>query len=492
MPIKLGTTGIASIFKGTIKIGSVYKGTTLVFQSDTVYHSNIVFQGVRRDSSGNNEYVYASGTAVAGTTYYSYNSTTRTYNAVSVAEGASVSGYYTLNASFVSANTVGAYIYSIISVPNVSQLIIGQVQIGNDWYDITGSQTLDFKSYATSNVTELIIYNVDKYDAENSDKVISGVRLDFNGANGLNNCAKITVISSCVYFRTTNNDTRIPNIGLNVSNGVDVIFKNVIYIPSYFSGNDLDDYAGSNKYDGIRLFKSVTFDCPNLKYIGDCALISSSLNNTVSIEYLGTELPQSLIYLGSRNDSIASSSSSGDNLVYNIKGSQNKWRVVTSGTIPSDTYGLASPKISKIQTGTSYATVSLSSYDLPSSLQAVSKATLVSSSAQTFGIHNNIFTPPITNSSNNNAFVGAYTHTFDFASNVTSIPAVVFENMSGISKIYIRCPDGTPVDIAYHAFYYKSARTVSIYTDNQAVKNYDWSGNQNITATFYHLDGTAW
>lgn len=40
-------------------------------------------------------------------------------------------------------------------------------------------------------------------------------------------------------------------------------------------------------------------------------------------------------------------------------------------------------------------------------------------------------------------------------------------------------------------FYVKSARNVTIYTDNEMIKNYDWA-TDNITPTFYHLDGTVW
>lgn len=41
------------------------------------------------------------------------------------------------------------------------------------------------------------------------------------------------------------------------------------------------------------------------------------------------------------------------------------------------------------------------------------------------------------------------------------------------------------------AFYNKTARAANIYTDNEAIKNYAWS-TDGITATLYHLDGTAW
>lgn len=41
------------------------------------------------------------------------------------------------------------------------------------------------------------------------------------------------------------------------------------------------------------------------------------------------------------------------------------------------------------------------------------------------------------------------------------------------------------------AFYNKTARTMTIYTDNPTIKNYDYSAD-NVTATIYHLDGSAW
>lgn len=39
--------------------------------------------------------------------------------------------------------------------------------------------------------------------------------------------------------------------------------------------------------------------------------------------------------------------------------------------------------------------------------------------------------------------------------------------------------------------YYKSAKSITVYTDNETIKNYDWASD-NVTATIYHLDGSAW
>lgn len=40
-------------------------------------------------------------------------------------------------------------------------------------------------------------------------------------------------------------------------------------------------------------------------------------------------------------------------------------------------------------------------------------------------------------------------------------------------------------------FYSKNAKTMTIYTDNLTIKNYDWV-TDNITPTFLHIDGTEW
>ena len=39
--------------------------------------------------------------------------------------------------------------------------------------------------------------------------------------------------------------------------------------------------------------------------------------------------------------------------------------------------------------------------------------------------------------------------------------------------------------------YFKNAREYTIYTDNPVIKNYNWTAD-NVTATIYHLDGSAW
>lgn len=83
--------------------------------------------------------------------------------------------------------------------------------------------------------------------------------------------------------------------------------------------------------------------------------------------------------------------------------------------------------------------------------------------------------------------------------NVNIIGPSAFANSSGamnITNAYFRQPSGMAVTLptagsSKGMFYVKTARNMNVYTDNETIKNYDWA-TDNITATFYHLDGTAW
>lgn len=96
-------------------------------------------------------------------------------------------------------------------------------------------------------------------------------------------------------------------------------------------------------------------------------------------------------------------------------------------------------------------------------------------------------------------FFGCYQLTeINIPSSVTEIGPKSFSpnTTPKFTKIVFNQPSGVQVEFptagsGYGAFYYKSAYSVSIYTDNESVKNYDWASD-NVTATFYHLDGTAW
>ena len=81
-------------------------------------------------------------------------------------------------------------------------------------------------------------------------------------------------------------------------------------------------------------------------------------------------------------------------------------------------------------------------------------------------------------------------------SSVAKLGDSCFKECNGITTLTFNQPSGMAVQMptagsSTGAFYYKSARAVTIYTDNEDIKNYAWA-TDNVTATIYHLNGSAW
>lgn len=84
-------------------------------------------------------------------------------------------------------------------------------------------------------------------------------------------------------------------------------------------------------------------------------------------------------------------------------------------------------------------------------------------------------------------------------SSVNKIESNAFSYNNGsmkISSVTFNQPFGMEVELPEAGsgtgmFYVKTARSMTIYTDNETIKNYNWS-TDNITATLYHLDGSSW
>lgn len=101
---------------------------------------------------------------------------------------------------------------------------------------------------------------------------------------------------------------------------------------------------------------------------------------------------------------------------------------------------------------------------------------------------------------NASAFTGCSNlKTITITKNVNQIGALVWSNTTGalsITDVYFQQPSGMTVTLptagsSTGMFYVKTARSMNVYTDNETIKNYAWSSD-NITPTFYHLNGTAW
>ena len=88
---------------------------------------------------------------------------------------------------------------------------------------------------------------------------------------------------------------------------------------------------------------------------------------------------------------------------------------------------------------------------------------------------------------------------FECPAGVKKIGNLAFANETGamaITSIKFNQPASLEVSLPEAGsgtgmFYVKTARSMTIYTDNETIKNYDYDSD-NITATILHLDGSTW
>lgn len=81
-------------------------------------------------------------------------------------------------------------------------------------------------------------------------------------------------------------------------------------------------------------------------------------------------------------------------------------------------------------------------------------------------------------------------------SQVNSIGLRAFAETDSLKTMYFKQPAGMEVTLPTPGqnsgmCYSKTAKSMTIYTDNETIKNYNWV-TDNITVTLYHLNGTAW
>jgi hypothetical protein len=100
----------------------------------------------------------------------------------------------------------------------------------------------------------------------------------------------------------------------------------------------------------------------------------------------------------------------------------------------------------------------------------------------------------------NYVFIGCSNlKSIEIPSSVETFGTTIFANSTGalsLKTITFKQPSGMsltlpPAGSGSGLFYCKTASTLTVYTDNEIVKNYDWA-TDNVTPTLYHLDGTAW
>lgn len=97
------------------------------------------------------------------------------------------------------------------------------------------------------------------------------------------------------------------------------------------------------------------------------------------------------------------------------------------------------------------------------------------------------------------AFLNSPPTTITIGKSVNKIDGSAFAIRLGnpsLTEITFRQPAGMTISLPTAGsgngmFYSKKAYEITIYTDNETIKNYDWA-KDNVTATFKHLDGSDW
>lgn len=97
----------------------------------------------------------------------------------------------------------------------------------------------------------------------------------------------------------------------------------------------------------------------------------------------------------------------------------------------------------------------------------------------------------------NRAFVYLSGTRISIDKTITSIGEQAFHTGTSYSELVFKHSNNDSITFTLNSsnqgpFYNKTARTLTVYTDNQYIHNHDWSTYENATVTFYHLDGTAW
>ena len=129
---------------------------------------------------------------------------------------------------------------------------------------------------------------------------------------------------------------------------------------------------------------------------------------------------------------------------------------------------------------------------LPSSVTNISATSFnyISGSGRTYLSELHIYSPTIYLSSATYGIVETINKVI-FKSSVSSVSGTLNTGTTTTNLGVVIFEHSVDATITLNISKEKNAVTLTIYTDCEAVKNYDWA-TQNYTVTFYHLDGTLW
>lgn len=501
MPVFKGINSTSPIYNGNAKIIKIFKGLDLVYQS-LLPTSDLFITSLCKVTAGTtptvvDEYtmVSSSTTAVEGTQYYRYNGDK--FTAVSISTGVAVGNdVATRNANYDTATgdtmiDLLAYKSSLTQTPE-KFIINNTAKYNGSYYDI-GKITakLNLSSVDTSLTKEVYLSNknslVENVLTSTSDNV-----------GGFLNLEKITISSNNIGFVFGKKDDRSQTPAMN-SGGAVLTFKGPDI--TKISRNCLPHHNSQGHPRYSLNVKQIIFDTTNLKYIGPMGLMYMSSTTAAIPEVI---IPDTVGFVALQSESLNGMASINTNdttlLPITINSgyktttpnAQGKYWANISGdnpTIDANTIGI-DYYVRKAQTN----------LYIPETVKHISGYRTYSDAETSTYANKNLYyncnveeAYTYSETTEVGPLSGIDVENLIFGANVTIIPKNMFYRPTSLGpNLYFNQPNGVNIDIQKGCFSYKSATTKNIYTDNEIVKNYDWATNENITPTFYHLDGTAW
>lgn len=500
MPVFKGINSTSPIYNGNAKIIKIFKGLDLVYQS-SLPTSDLFVTSLCKVTAGTtptvvDEYtmVSSSTTAVDGTQYYRYSGDK--FNPVSISAGVAVGNdVATRNDTYDTATgdimiDLLAYKSSLIRIPD--KFIINNTAKYNGSYYNIGKITakMDLSSIDTSLTKEVYLSN--KHSL-----VYNQLTSVSDNTGGFFNLEKITIASDNIGFRFGKEDDRSQTPAIN-SEGAILIFK----------GPDITKitrqclpYHDSQNHPRFSLnVKQIKFETTNLKYIGPMGLL---YNKRADLPIPEVIIPDTVGFVALQSESLAGMASINTNditlLPITISSGYKTTTPNAQGKYWAEIYGDA-PTIDANTIGIDYyARTAQTNLYIPETVKHISGYRTYSDAETSTYANKNLYyncnveeAYTYSETTEVGPLSGIDVENLIFGANVTIIPKNMFYRPTSLGpNLYFNQPDSVVVNIEKGAFAYKSASTKNIYTDNTSVKNFDWSG-ENITPTFYHLDGTAW
>lgn len=494
---KLGNKNITKKMFGSKEIVKEVLNGVEIYSKITDPQTNVDFVRVLTKSGVINSSVYTqdeyqltTGQAQEGIQYYIWDNNYKTIIEQQIGVGEQLPKFSFIYNENYSTST-GTERVKIVGLYPDDVFPQNLIMNGNDLSIYNGSTYevlgMDMTEANAGNISNLELYNL------SSSQITMDFQFPTARGNYMRNLSRLYAknvnakfkISYAYYGSASDNERKVA--GDNVADGTDIIIEgNMVSLPQQFLYGGLLQSARIGYFSGsIHKIKSLTFNTPNLTTIGSECITSTILpteSTNINIPSTVTDIKQNNFGLFYKIDNIGYAK---------IKDSNQYWIAIkiigpASGKIslstPENTFGIAG--------SLGYATLTdvmtLSNITINDGVRYLSNYSIPVTDTD-ITLNSNII-------SGNSCLFKADVNNIKsliIGSNVTSLPDEIFTSSKAFTNgITFNTPINTPISIGYHSLYFKSARAVTIYYNdpNNSITDYDWSANQNITATLTPLN----